>query len=215
MPISYDTVTDGGADTATSLTWSHTCSGDQLILFVGTQGGLGEGEKVTGVTYNGVSMTKVASVTEPGDNRVVQLWELIAPATGAHDVVVTLSSSGEIGAASSSYNGVRQIQQPDNSTTNTQLNNASITTSLTPVANNCWTILTPSIRVNPTAGAGSTKRNDQIFDSNGPITPPASYSMTVGGGDGGTDWGVVMASFAPAEPGGNPLFMSSGGVSVG
>lgn len=206
MAIAHDTTTDGGATTGTSLSWSHTCTGDNLILFVATQGGVSEGEKVTGVTYDSVAMTKIASVTEPGDSRVVQLWYLIAPSTGSNSVVVTLGSSGEVNAASTSYTGARQSSQPDNSTTNTATNNAGITTSLTPTIDDCWTILATSIRVDPTAGSGSTKRNPQIFDSGSPINPAQSYSMTLGGGDGGTDWGVVMASFAPALGGGGMIF---------
>jgi len=47
--------------------------------------------------------------------------------------------------------------------------------------------------------AGTTKRQDQVYDSNAAKTPPGSYSLGFTGGDAGTDVSMVIASFEPAS----------------
>jgi hypothetical protein len=84
-----------------SLTFSHTCSGSDRVLFVAVA--VGNGVAITNVTYNGVEMTAVE--TGAVDRR---LYSLVAPATGANNVVVTLPSPTEILAVASSYTGVNQ-----------------------------------------------------------------------------------------------------------
>jgi hypothetical protein len=51
-------------------------------------------ETVSNVTYNGVGLTPVGSATQGIGSRV-EIWSLIAPATGTHDVVVTFSANLE------------------------------------------------------------------------------------------------------------------------
>ena len=46
-------------------------------------------QSVTGVTYNGVALTSAGSHNDPTNVRRVELWYLIAPATGNNNVVVT------------------------------------------------------------------------------------------------------------------------------
>ena len=88
-----------------TLTFSHTCSGTERYLVVGVSRGLSPGT-ITGVTYAGVAMTSIG--TSAGAT-LVHLWGLIAPATGANDVVVTASAAGNgIVAGAISYNGVDQ-----------------------------------------------------------------------------------------------------------
>lgn len=104
--VAFDAATDGGAfASASSRTFSHT---------VGTltNGALEVGVSlwtngtvitVSGVTYNAVAMTRVAqSARSPNDDRA-EIWRLVNPASGAHNVVVTFaggSTDGEVGAVS-------------------------------------------------------------------------------------------------------------------
>lgn len=193
----------------TSLSWSHNCGGSNRLLIVVTNGGVGEGDKVTGATYGGVSMTLVTTVIEPGDSIYVKMWYMLNPPSGSNTIAVSLTS-GYLAGWSSSYTGVKQVGALEASDTNTQLDNASITTSLTTISDRSWTILGTSTRVNPTAGTGSTKRSAGIFDSGTYISPPQLNSMTIGGGDGGTDWGTIITSFAPATAKSSPMFFSGG-----
>lgn len=199
MAIAFDTSTDAGFTAGvTSKTFAHTCTGANLILFVASWGDI-VNDVVTGATYNGVAMTLVGKALESG-GRWAYLFSLIAPATGAHNVVISASSSISIAGMSASYTGVRQSSNPDVSTTATPTADSPVT-SLTTLANNSWTFLCARNGIGAsTAGAGSTLRKSSsnglaIFDSGGAITPAGSYSMTVTAA--GASWALIMASFAP------------------
>lgn len=210
MAIAFDAATDGGNNggTTTSLTFAHTCTGADRLLVVCVVGDTVT-DDVTGVTYNGVSMTLVLT-NAPGSifNRFLYLFYLVAPATGSNNVVISASSNHYLLGGAASYTGVNATGQPDNSAK--QDTTADPTSfSLTPIANNCWTVLIVNSfngSAPPTAGTGSTRRTFDatfggwgIFDSNGPITPPSSYNMQTSG-YGGNNVGEIIASFAP--PGG-------------
>jgi len=184
MAIAVDASSKGTGGSTASRTWSHTCTGTDLILVVGVDI-RGNGNTCTGVTYNGVSMTEV------GTSQVVstlyydkaQMFYLLNPDTGTHDVIATYGSANYQGTTAVSYTGVSQVSQPDASTDNSATTTATKTTTLTTVADNCWTILIGmSEGGNTSAGAGTTQRifsnsNHGVYDSNGAITPAGSTSL--------------------------------------
>lgn len=106
--VAYDNATDGAPFTsAGSKTYSHTVGTlTHGILYVGVNF-YTNGTVITigaaGVTYNGVAMTRVAqSARSPDDDRA-ELWRMVAPPSGAHNVVITFSggaTDGESGAIS-------------------------------------------------------------------------------------------------------------------
>lgn len=194
MAIALDVYT---AASGTS-SWSHTCTGSDIILLVGAYA---LSDTVSSVTYNGVSMTLIGKTTFPGSGRQgAYLYYLINPATGSHTVSVT----GGTGIGSASYTGAKQTGQPDSSNTGTQTGTA-ITMTTTVVASNCWLV---GVEADPnggeTAGAGTTIRgtdgNGLVFaDSNG-VVGTGSQSLVVNHGNGASAW--VVASIAPAASGG-------------
>lgn len=206
--IAYDASANGGFGIGvTSRTWSHTTSGSNRILFVGAFGDTLISDPtcagITGATYNGVSMTQMPTVSPsgvPGD-RCIYLFYLIAPATGANNVVVSAGSSIVIGGMSASYTGAKQSGVPDASAANTQSNTATFTASVTVVAANSWTFLYAKNNFDaPGAGTGSTLRQSAdgqgIFDSNGPLSA-GSQSMSATSASSTSDWAGIMVSFAP------------------
>ena len=198
--IAFDATAQGKVLGATSLSYSHTCTGSNLILFVGINLFNPGSDLVTGVTYGGVALTQLTKQNAQGSE--VYLYYLIAPTTGANNIVISTSSSVDIRSISASYTGVIQITSIDNSTVN-NANASTITTSLTTINNNCWMIsfIADSTARIPSAGTGVTSRNtnadvSNLGDSNGNITPAGSYSMTWN--DTGTaGLNVVQASFIP------------------
>lgn len=73
------------------------------------------GPTVTGITFNGVPLTKITSIVGVpcgAGTTLSEHWGLVAPAVGAHDVVVTLSallpSGGTIHSAAMQFAGVHQ-----------------------------------------------------------------------------------------------------------
>jgi len=86
-----DAVSTGDTRPAT-LTISHTtASGADRLMLVGISFVNDELETVSSVTYNGVALTLVGSEVRSDDGRV-EIWRLIAPPSGTHNVVITFSA---------------------------------------------------------------------------------------------------------------------------
>ncbi len=209
MAIAYvgsaDLGNNGGSGTFTG---AYTVgAGANRLLVVCFEGDVSGGaDDITGVTYNGVSMTLVDKRDAGGAGRITYLYFLLGPASGTHNVVITSTASHMLIPVAADYSGVKQTSQPDNSTTNSTTYESNLTTVLTTIADNCWTILGSISLLSQSAGAGSTRRVEgatydepDIFDSNGVITPAGSYSMRT---DASTFLVHIMASFAPAGAGG-------------
>lgn len=219
MAIAFNAAADGGNNggTTNSLTFSYTCSsGSNRLLLVAFLGDVISGnDDITGVTYNSVSMTQIAKITAGGaNNRILYFYYQLNPSTGANNVVINCTNNHYLLAGAADYTGVSAL---DNSGTNPGSGSiATLTTSVTPVAANCWVMLADnSVDVGagsraPVAGSGSTRRTFDaafidwaIFDSNAAVTGGSAYSMTTKTppGDGTNPCNTInhiIASFSPA-----------------
>lgn len=149
MAIAFDAVSTGNdAADPTSLTWSHTTTTDSnrvLIVATSTEADTGHtAQTVSGITYGGVALTKVRTDYITGDtDNGSELWYLIAPATGANNVVVTMTSAvdGLFGAAMT-FSGVDQTNPIDNHTGTNTANtaNPSITVNITTNVDNAMVV---------------------------------------------------------------------------
>lgn len=107
--VTFDAATSAGNYSASSITFSHTVGASANYLLVGVSWFDGGGRSITGVTYNGVSMSSVISQedTSTGNSFKSHLWKLANPATGANNVVVTFSTTvDDIAAGAASFIGV-------------------------------------------------------------------------------------------------------------
>lgn len=209
MAIAFDAKAESSV-TSTSLTYSHTCTGSNLILWVGVVTYGNALDHVTGVTYNGVAMTRTTNGfnNNSASGPAVYLYYLVNPSTGANNVVISVDSSRLIIGLSASYTGAAQSGQPDNSATNQTASGTSLSVSLTTVADNCWLVGMMDVNNGTalTAGANTTLRQQDttsgqnsngLFDSNGAKTPAGSYSLAC-------SWtsaqraAMCIASFSPA-----------------
>lgn len=93
--VAFDARTTNLQNTsASSTTFSHTVTGSNpaLVVFVALTG---TAQTVSTITYNGVSMSLIGAIS--GVNGTVkprlEAWGLSGPATGANNVVVTLSAA--------------------------------------------------------------------------------------------------------------------------
>ena len=84
--------------TGTQLTISHTTSGINRLMLVGVSFGLVSSESVDTITYNGVDLTREDFRNSPGNQARVEIWSLVAPDTGTHDVVVDFTAAAGDGA---------------------------------------------------------------------------------------------------------------------
>lgn len=210
MAIAHDSATDHGWSNTTSYSASATSpSSDDRVLLV-TIFSNSSSDVVTGVTYGGVSMTRVAA-EKAQSNQHTMLYYLIAPATGSNNVVVTNSSSTLTSVHTSFYTGVSQTGFPDASNSANAQTVASLEVSVTTTVDNCWL-----------AGAGVAMSGGTAFDSNttvragdatqtlsidgGGVTSPAgSDSLKIKRSSGANDnFALIVVSMAPAGGGSAP-----------
>lgn len=203
MAIAYDSSSLGPNPPATApQTWSHTCSGSDRLLVVGA---VSLNDTVTGVTYNGTSMTFIAKTSYPGAGRQgVAMYYLLNPATGTN--TISVNGSGNVTGFASSYTGVNQSSQPDSSAVTNPANASSITMTTTVVATGCWLVAVQADAAGgETAGSGTTIRQTHPFgltisDSNGTVGT-GSQSLIINWSGTQPNAGVI-ASFYPVATSG-------------
>lgn len=209
--IAFVAAADGGnnGNSTASLTYSYTTGAGSNRLLLTCITGDTAADDISSVTYNGVAMTQIAKVLPPA-NRWSYFYYLLAPASGAHNLVITFGSIHFIISGSADYSGVKQSAQPDASTTNTgsPVGPADLATSLTTSANNSWVTMCGggfSGSQAQLAGTGATRRAVDgsfgtwgLFDSNAVVTPAGSYSIGWHYAAGVAGQSSIVASFAPA-----------------
>jgi hypothetical protein len=199
MAILFGSITEGNA-TGTTITQSFTTGGSSTALLVGINSRTSDA--VTAVTYAGVAMTQISKVAVT--NGYLYLYGLLSPANGANNVVITLSSSQVVYYAISYYTGVKQSSFPEVFTSKT-MTAKPVTTSLTTLSDNSWTVLVAGSNNDGTTSISSgigIKRNTvqnvvSLFDSNSAITPVGSTSLIVTVDASSTTVATIMASMAP------------------
>jgi hypothetical protein len=209
--VAFDAV--GAGDTGfveDELSWSHTCSGADRILFVAV--GVSPDTGVTGITYGAQSMTFVFG---QGNDVVLRsfLYVLVAPNTGEHTITVSLNAEPSFSfGRSASYTGAAQADQPDNENGSEATTVSSDSVGVTTVADNCWLVMSGALTEGGSglqAGTGTTMRQGGahpeaasemhgIFDSDGAKSPAGLYSLQCEVTSGTARFALALASFAPA-----------------
>lgn len=107
MPA-VDSVSSFGSNGAGPFTWAHTCSGTDRLLRV-TTSHFDNSDTIDSITYNGVALTAVPGGSTNNGQYYVTAYYLIAPDTGTHDIVVTVTGSVfDFGAGAISYTDAHQ-----------------------------------------------------------------------------------------------------------
>lgn len=90
MAVAFDAAASGSAIASSTLSWSHTVTGADTILYVFFGGWDGTGRTAT-CTYAGTSMTQEAISNLSSGNDRIWCFRLAAPATGTNTVAVTIT----------------------------------------------------------------------------------------------------------------------------
>lgn len=192
----------------THQSWSHTCTGSNLLLVVGITGASGADNQTAVPTYNAVNMTQVGSPVLTPSDRYIYLDTLKAPATGAHTVQASFSA-GYLEGFSASYSGCGQGSgQPDSSNSGTTTGATSISVATVVVDANCWLVG----HINANAGTLTATTNafarqydstvpGGIFDSNGTVGT-GSQTMKVSN-DASRNSALIVISITPTTHGNN------------
>lgn len=190
MAIAFDSAVAFNSSGTSSVTFSHTISGSNTILFVHGEGSQGPTATLT-ATYNGVSMTELGhSIDNTGTGVPTYLFYMVNPPTGAHNVVVS-SSNVSVSGSSVSYTGVKQTL-PISVSNTTALNSttSSMSKSITTINDKSWVIM--AFRTGSgnaiTAGSNTVVRvqpdnavngGGAFIDSGAAITPAGSATLAV------------------------------------
>jgi hypothetical protein len=114
MAIAYVSVSNGQADTVSSITVSHVvASGSDRLLVAKTHQDdttTPTDMPVTGITYNSVAMTKADDHDTTGaEKNRIELWYLVAPDEGTYNCVATFTNTIDACMLTvENYTGVKQ-----------------------------------------------------------------------------------------------------------
>lgn len=204
MAILFDASSSGtdnsGSTSAFDIIFSHTVASGANYLRVSI--GYLNNDRAAGnwsVDFNGVSMSPVTSL-ENGTNTDMSVYdfELINPASGTHDITVSVpASSGGVGVitcVSNSFFGVDPaLPSLNHTTTNQSSGSSSLSTNINTTYNNSWVYDSAfffgasNTYTNRAVGASQTERGvvavpsstaGGTITSTEPTTTPGTYTMS-------------------------------------
>lgn len=219
--IAVDAGSNSGVKASvSSYSWNHTVGSlTRGILIVGLamRGGASANSdlNVSGVTYNGVSLTK-AVTTNSGDSPssntlAADVWYLVNPSSGTNSIAVTFQ--GTVNHAAGYALSLSQVDQKnplDQTNSNHALGQASpVSNNVTINNDNGWAfdVIYDKIGTAMTKGASQTLVAAELSPNGGgdranasyrgPVSPAAATAMswTYTGSD---DYAQALSSFAPA-----------------
>lgn len=194
MAVTLDATSSVFTSAGSSTTLSHTTSGANrgLLVFVGIETALGA-PTVSSVTYAGVSMTLVRSDAVASGSVRSEIWKLAAPASGANNIVVTLSAAADHAVAGQSYNNVHADVVSNHNGVALTTGNPSV--AVTSAVGELVADITHSQRDNTDAqispGAGQTQRWTQGAGDN---RPRAKGSTEAGAASVTMSWSYAAAT---------------------
>lgn len=195
--IALDSANAGAtnASASTSLSWSHTCTGSNLGLIVGI--GYREVSGTRSATYNGVAMTSVVVDGTKDTNSVTEIFKLIAPSTGANNVVLTKENDISTGG-SISFSGADQTALTGDTDKQVHTVTSETLLSLDTTRANSFLVAMEWLGVNLalTQSNGQTEVFDRVFStSNRRGALVYKQATTVGNYPMGYSWdGTLRAS---------------------
>lgn len=204
--ISFGNTSDNGSQGTTS--WAHNNNGDLLLV------GIHEtANSVSGVTYNGVSMTQVGTtLTFAGAGRYLSLWRLINPAVGSNNIAITGGANHQ--AAAISMGGVDSTTPTSGFNSGTTAS-SPMAVSVTTTVNNAYVVGFGLYITKSTLGTGVSDTKVISYDTNGAlvqstsaVTPAGVFSLSVAM-TGSAIAGVVATGVNPTVTTTRRVFMIS------
>lgn len=208
--LAIDAVASSACGSCTSLSYSHTVSGTNRLLWVGPSG-YDTGDTVTGVTYNAVSMTLVPSSAVSNGSHSVSQYGLVAPATGTNTVLISATGyMTDLGGGSVSFTDADQTNPFGTAVTATG-NGTTPSVNVSSAANEI-VIDALNILHNGTlaVGAGQTEQYQGIggfgFSKYGASTETGSATTTMSWTNStAQDWAISAVPVKPLAAGGSTL----------
>jgi hypothetical protein len=185
MPL-IDATSQGETASGTSLTIAHTCSGSDRLLEVAAAtftSGAGDPPLPT-ATYAGVAMQqKTNTLFGAANDERITLFELVAPATGANNIVVSASPATEIVLVGLSLTDNDQATPSGTATATAPDGVTSVSQNVASEAGDLALDVVGFYNATLTVGAGQTQRvynnNGASFESVALSTEPGAATVTM------------------------------------
>ena len=195
--VALDASSSGSTIDQASVTVSHTTLGTNRLMLVGISMNP-SGESVSSVTYNGVNLTHVGTQEDGSATTRVEIWQLVAPDTGTHDVIVNFSNSGHKGAAVGvmTFNGVNQTTPTLSFAGDSGMSTSASTTVASATDDLVFGVVAVDKGTTVTPGAGQTEYWDIDINSiNGAGTTEAgAAAVTTSWTNLNEDWSAAAVS---------------------
>lgn len=201
MAIAFDAAISAKATAASSLSFSHTCTGTERFLFVGAGNSSGDLPANASVTYATIALTRPWAIQAQSFYRNSGHY-LVNPASGANTVAVTWENiEDELAAGAISFTGVDQTTPVGTSAT---ANGASGVPTVD-VSSESGGIVVDNIYGNgstatPTAGTGQTRRWGELVAAGAAgagSTEAGAATVTMSWAD--ADWGEWIVGALPIK----------------
>ncbi len=213
MAIAFDAATTTNTH-ASSITFSHTCTGTDRALTVGSSNP--NSTSYTGATYNAVAMIQQCSTASLIGYSLTK--DVSEPASGANNVVISMGASDDILGAAISLTGVASVRAAN---TTAIASGTDVSVTVTSVANDwvvdfCLTLSNPS-----SAGAGQTVRvsvddwSFGILDYRGSTKTATTTSTTMSYVNGPpANQAIGAVSLVPAGGGGTTFVVNQSMIPI-
>lgn len=193
-PPTFDaTAQTSNSSPASPTTFTHTCTGTNLVLLVWIALRTNTANSSSACSYNSVAMTdqgEIATTASPTAQRV-KLWTLVNPATGANTVSCTFSAGSSIGIIAASFKDANQGTSFGTPVTNS---NATSNTTATATVTSASSELVAAGVVNSVTGT--------FTPGTGITQVGTTYSPTNLGGAAGYQTGASSTSVSWTVPSG-------------
>lgn len=189
-----DAVSSNFGVSINSLSIAHTNAGNLLVVNIAA----GASDIVTGVTYNGVAMTRV-DVRNNGNSTAYQYF-LYSPSVGTFNIIISTSTLATISGDAISFTGAKQSGQPEAQATSIAGPSTSCGNTVTSITDNAVHVVAFAI---DSVGITSWTNGTQIASGNGAysnpllISPPGGQTIAANSPTNNT-WAAVGAIYAPA-----------------
>jgi hypothetical protein len=221
--VSVDNTSTHATESAlTTHTYSHTVSGSDRLLIV-QNAVFTFAEAPVSVTYNGEPLTKLTDLVGGDENIRNEVWYLVAPDTGTHDVVVTYTEASELLSGAISFTGVHQsVPLGTHATTSGESTSVSntVTSAEGELVFDAVTGYNFEDPFTATPGGEQTHRWDldiygsltRAFASTKPGDTSVSMTLTL---SESSFWTSIAVPIRPAEPAVERMRLTSTGLGIG
>jgi hypothetical protein len=164
ITVAFDASASSKSNSANSLTFSHTTgTGSDRILIVSVGIQFPGTTTINSVTYNAIALTRLSANVKA--TIAVEMWYLIAPPSGAHNVVISLSGATAVTGGSQSFNNV-DPSSPFGTTVSNSGNGTTASVVVSSAVNQMVVDAVITAFNAVTVGAGQTQNYNQATTNN-------------------------------------------------